>query len=391
MRKLTHFIDAYLRYTNNTEAPEKFHKWTAISTVAGALNRKCWVNIGRFPIYPSFYIVFVAPPGIATKSTTAAQGIALLRETKVINEYEGSLTSAGLWDELSDSERVIQFDKGAQQMCCLNVFASELGVLFTQKGEDLIDPLVDMWDGKPTLKHRTRGLGKMEIPRPYLNLLACTTPSWLANNAGLYAIDGGFFSRTVFVYADRKEKLIAYPESSSDSRELFEDLCEDLKQIGELKGEFQITDEARAYGEQWYAELWRNPPEHISSELFQGYRSRRQNHLHKTAMVVSAAQRTDLTITLEDMLEAEDLLISFEKDLAVVYHSVSVTKDTKHYQRVKKDVLAAGEQGVSKVSLFRALASVMTWQEYDLTIQSLVFAREVKLVQKGQDTILKKA
>ena len=200
MRKLSNWIEAYTLFTNNTEAPEKFHRWTAISTIAGALNRKCWVNIGRFPIYPSFYIVFVAPPGIATKSTTANQGIKLTRDSKVISVYEGSPSGAGLWDELKDAERIIQFDNKTVQMCCLNVFASELGVLFGQKGEDLIDPLVDMWDGKDSLSHRTRGLGKMEMARPYINLLACTTPSWLANNAGLYAIDGGFFSRTVIKF-----------------------------------------------------------------------------------------------------------------------------------------------------------------------------------------------
>ena len=50
MRKLSNWIEAYTAFTNNTEAPEKFHRWTAISTIAGALNRKCWVNIGRFPM-----------------------------------------------------------------------------------------------------------------------------------------------------------------------------------------------------------------------------------------------------------------------------------------------------------------------------------------------------
>ena len=391
MRKLKNWLAAYTQFTSNTEAPEKFHRWTAISTIAGALNRKCWLNLGRFPIYPSFYIVFVAPPGIATKSTTASRGIALLRETKVIAEYEGSLSSAGLWDEMKDSERIIQFDKGTQQMCCLNVFASELGVLFTQQAADLIDPLVDMWDGKPSLRHRTRGAGKMEIPRPYLNLLACTTPSWLANNANLYAIDGGFFSRTVFVYAEEKEKLIAYPEAAQDSEAMKADLCHDLSLIGELKGEFTMTEDARRYGEVWYSALYKDPPEHLKGELFQGYRSRRQNHLHKTAMVVSASVRADMVIDIDEMMEADDLLTSFEKDLAIVYQSVSVNKDTKNYQRIKKDVFAAGNGGLTKVTAFRLVSSLMTWADFDQAIQALDFAREIKMVQKQGDVFLIRA
>lgn len=391
MRKLSNWIEAYTAFTNNTEAPEKFHRWTAISTIAGALNRKCWVNIGRFPIYPSFYIVFVAPPGIATKSTTANQGIKLTRDAKAITVYEGSLSGAGLWDEMKDAERIIQFDNKTMQMCCLNVFASELGVLFGQKGEDLIDPLVDMWDGKDSLSHRTRGLGKMEMARPYINLLACTTPSWLANNAGLYAIDGGFFSRTVFVYADEKEKLIAYPEAVPDTERNYELLCHDLALIGEMRGEFTMTPAARAFGERWYTELYTNPPEHINGELFQGYRSRRQNHLHKAAMVVSASCRSDMVIDLDEMLEADDMLCAFEKDLSTVYQSVSVTKDTKNYQRLKKDIINAGGQGITKVVLFRMVSSIMTWQEFDMSLSALSFAREIKMTQKGDDIILKKA
>lgn len=391
MRKLSNWIEAYTLFTNNTEAPEKFHRWTAISTIAGALNRKCWVNIGRFPIYPSFYIVFVAPPGIATKSTTANQGIKLTRDSKVISVYEGSLSGAGLWDELKDAERIIQFDNKTMQMCCLNVFASELGVLFGQKGEDLIDPLVDMWDGKDSLSHRTRGLGKMEMARPYINLLACTTPSWLANNAGLYAIDGGFFSRTVFVYADEKEKLIAYPEAVPDMERNYEMLSHDLALIGEMRGEFKMTEDARAYGEEWYKNLYENPPEHIKGELFQGYRSRRQNHLHKAAMVVSASSRSDMVIDLEQMVEADDLLMAFEEDLSTVYQSVSVTKDTKNYQRLKKDIINSGANGITKVNLFRMVSSVMTWQEFDMSLSALVFAREIKMSQKADDVILKKA
>lgn len=384
MRKLENWIDTYTRFTKNTEAPYKFHQWTAVSTIAGALNRKCWVNIGRFPIYPSFYIVFVAPPGIATKSTTAKQGMELLDEANAINIFEGKLSFVGLFDELKDSERVITHDTGTMSMCAMQLFASELGVLMGN--DDLIDYFVDMWDGKPSVKYRTRSGGKLEIPRPHINMLACTTPSWLTKNAGLYAIDGGFFSRTIFVYASEKEQLIAYPDAVV-SEDIRKDLIADLEMIGNLVGEFKMTDEALAWGNIWYTETHKLTPPHLASPLFQAYLSRRQAHLHKVAMVVSASKKTDMIIDLEDMIEAEEMLLSYEKDLKIIYESVHTNEKTEAY-RVIKDYLKSQNERVKKTEVFQQLASAIAWQDFELAVQGLIFAREVKMSQSGNDVYL---
>lgn len=389
MRKLNNWIEAYLAFTENTEAPQRYHQWAAISTLAGAMNRKCWVNIGRFPIYPSLYVVFVAPPGIATKSTTAKQGMDLLETSKTVTIYDGALTYVGLFDELCDSERIVQFDKVTQQMCCLQVFASELGTLLNN-GEVMIDHLVDIWDGKPSLKYRTRGSGKLDIPRPYINLLACTTPSWLKKNAGMYAIDGGFFSRTIFVYAEKKDKLIAYPISRAEM-ELKDVLCEDLKVIGELRGEFTLSDEATAYGESWYEMTHTNPPECIASDLFGGYRSRRQAHLHKVAMAVAASKKDcDMIIRMEDLIEAEVYLEEYEKDLRMIYEGIMQNERTMAYKVVKDFLIGLKRRNLSmtKSNIFRELASQLPWQDFELAIQALQFAGEIGFKQKGNDVFI---
>ena len=60
-RSLENWLSAYVSYTDDTEAPREFHLWSAISAVAGALGRKCWIDMGTFTLYPAFYIIFVAP------------------------------------------------------------------------------------------------------------------------------------------------------------------------------------------------------------------------------------------------------------------------------------------------------------------------------------------
>ena len=62
------WISAYLKFTENTESPTSYHIWTAIACIAGALQRKCFMQWGLERIYPNMYIVLVGPAGRTRKS-----------------------------------------------------------------------------------------------------------------------------------------------------------------------------------------------------------------------------------------------------------------------------------------------------------------------------------
>lgn len=383
-RIFENWLDAYVEYTDNTEAPREFHKWTAISTVAGALGRKCFVRIGRFELQPSFYITFVAPPGVATKSTTAKQGMDFLELTSAIRMFRGSISWQALIDELKDGEGQVDMGNGRlHAMSCLQIFASELGVLLNGDHEgQMLDLLVDVWDGGPSFKRRTRSGGEIEISRPFLNMIACTTPTWLTNNGGKYAVDGGFFSRTIFIYAEKKAKLVAYPKDTDPTGKTRLDLVKDLKAMSKLKGEFVMTEEALAYGEIWYEDLYTAPPDHLKGENFQSYVSRRQAHLHKTAMVLSAVRSSEMVITIEDMVMADSLLCEAEQNLRLIYQAIVTSDKLQAYNLILKTVRSLS-QGITKQTLFRMMASSVTMNEFEAGLQAAAFAREIKLVQKG--------
>jgi len=63
-RNFSNFLSTYMEYSAFSEAPDRFHFWTAVSAIAGALQRKCWIDMGYFEFTQNFYIVFVAPPVI---------------------------------------------------------------------------------------------------------------------------------------------------------------------------------------------------------------------------------------------------------------------------------------------------------------------------------------
>ena len=385
-RRFDNWLEAFMEYSDNTEAPKHYRTWAAISAIGSAIGRKAWVNIGRFSVSPSFYIVFVAPPGVATKSTAAKLAMDLLEDGKIANIFAGSLTEQAIFDELEDGVGQVNIGNSLLEMTNLTMFASELGVLLNSSDTGLIDKFVDIWDNKATAERRTRSEGKKKIPRPCINLLGCTTPGWLQENSRTYSIDGGLFSRTIFLYSDKKEKLIAYPEETTTA-DYRKDLINDLSLIGKMKGEFTMTKEAKDFGEAWYQELFNDPPKHLKNELFGGYINRRQTHLHKTALVLSAATAQDYIITEEHMVLADALLIQAELGLAKIYSTVMSTEKTLAYKLIVQ-FAESFTNGISKNALFRMISAKCTLQDFENGLQAALFAGQVKLKDNGKDYII---
>jgi len=59
-RKLDNWIQSYLTYTANLEAPAEFHFWASVFAIGSALQGKCWFDMDLFTWRPNFYLVFVA-------------------------------------------------------------------------------------------------------------------------------------------------------------------------------------------------------------------------------------------------------------------------------------------------------------------------------------------
>jgi len=95
-RNYPDWIKGYMEFTEDSESPTSFSFWTAVWVVAGALQRRVWIDMRKFQWTPNFYIIFVGPPGIVAKSTCAAVGWSFL--SHLPNNHFGpeSLTWQGL-------------------------------------------------------------------------------------------------------------------------------------------------------------------------------------------------------------------------------------------------------------------------------------------------------
>lgn len=372
------WLKTYVHHQRHSEAPTAFHFWAGVSTIAGALRRKVWTDHRYYQYTPNFYILLVAPPGIATKSTTLRQGVDLLRKVRGISFGPQSLTWQALLDSMKQAESTIKLPNGTSMvMSCVHIAVSELGTFMRPENREYLDQLINLYDAQlGELSRKTLGAGETIIINPWLNLIACTTPSWIRDNFPEVLVGGGLASRILFVYADRKQQLVAYPEKLIKNEEFdLEERCliHDLKQIATISGPYILTPDAYEWGEEWYSRMHNGArPEHLSSERFAGYLSRKQAHFHKLAMVIAASERDERSLTSEDLRAAEHYVSALEANMGTVFNAIGVSQTAA----VSNEIIGR-IRNVKKVQykqLWQAVAGTIDGRVYKETIQNAIEA-----------------
>jgi len=343
MRNFPDWLAAYIEYAGFSEAPKRMHFWSAVSAIAGALRRRVWLNMGYYRWCVNHYIVFVAPPGIVSKSTTVAIAMDILRKVPGIAWGPDIVTWPALVTAFAASMESFTVEEDYHTQCALTLESSEFGNLVNPTDREMIDLLVTLWDSKQGgFSKVTKNSGSDKIENPFINLIACTTPAWIAGNFPEYVIGGGFTSRCLFVYTDQKEKLVAYPiyHIPPGMKETQARLAADLEHIAtNLVGPYVLSGEAREWGESWYQHHYSHPPAALQDEKFGGYLARKQTHLHKLAMIIAAATRDELVITAEDLQLANVQITDLEVDMPKVFARIGRSEDSIQAERLVQFVI----------------------------------------------------
>jgi hypothetical protein len=335
-RHYKNWIQAFIEYASFGEAPRHMYFWTGISTLAGVLRRKCWIDQAYFRWYPNFYVVLVAPPGIVSKSTTAGIGMDLLRAVPGVKFGPEIVTWQALATSFVNAAETFEYQGLHHTQSALTIESSEFGNLLNPQDKEMVDILVTLWDGKG-LRKETKHSGNDEIINPWINLIACTTPSWIAGNFPEYLIGGGLTSRMVFVYADAKEKYVAYPGDNvpKDLGEIKRKLVDDLEHITiNCVGEYCLSADAKIWGEQWYEHHYTHKPANLDDDRFGGYFARKQTHVHKLALVLAAACRDDTVIEVCDLELANTMVTDLEPDMAMVFSKIGKSDESFYADRI---------------------------------------------------------
>jgi hypothetical protein len=390
-RRLANWLASFSEYASFGEAPENTLFWTGVSTIAGALRRKVWIDMGYFKWVPNFYVILVADPGIISKSTTANIGMNLLRKVPGIKWGPEVVTWQSLVQGMAESrEEFVEPASGEFiSMSAITICSDEFGNLLNPQDREMVDIFVSLWDGKEgTFEKKTKSSGNDMIVNPWINIIACTTPAWISGNFPEYMIGGGFTSRCVFVYADKKRQFVAYPKRQIEAGvgtkaqlQLRDDLIHDLECISLMAGEMKLTEEAFLWGEMWYAQHWLEKHKHLDRDQFGGYLARKQTHIHKLAMILSASESNNCVVTQKHLEVASNLVSGLEPDMNRVFSRIGQNEITRLAAQLVEIINREGP--LIQGSLYQVVFRTASYNDFTEALASCVNAGHLSVSTSG--------
>lgn len=336
-RELGNWLSAYAEYSSESESPEDYHLWTGLSIIASAVRRNVSLDQGIYTLHPHMFVMLVGPPGKVGKSTAIRMGRRLLLGVDGINFGPDSVTREEL------IRQIAKVGQGKPQ-AAMTIHSTELSDLIEPSGVTMISFLTTIYDGDDRWKYATKGSGRDDIGKPSLNILAGTTPSWIADGLPSDIIGHGFIARVIFVYAEEPRYLKPFPRSPSKS--LTRKLVNDLDHISRLEGEFIWGKGSKKTYAQMYRILARTRPKDYRIE---GFHNRKKIHILKIAMLLSIAESDDLTIHTRDLDAAWSLLSTVERDMARAFSAVGSHEQASNIERILARITYEGAMTQSEI------------------------------------------
>lgn len=326
VRNFDNFVTKYLEYSDNKFAPKSFHLWSALSIIAGALERKVWLPWNATTThYPNLYVFLVANPGIG-KSSALDRAVDLLAGLGThdglspINIIAEQITEAKLIDSMLDSSKSYMDGSKLIQHCSGYYHASEASNAIKEVFGNPIPCFTSFYDCPRTFRKSTKKDGDVLVNNICFNMIAGCTFEFLGKLITDDNIMGGFASRIIYVpFREKMVREVKFQDGlgaveSAEQERMRLALQADLRDIYQMQGAFTAEPAyARAY-EKWFLEYEEyrqsNPSEKLQSLLV-----RRPTIMLKLGMILSASENSDRVLRLHHIDGAQKLIESVESQL----------------------------------------------------------------------------
>lgn len=388
-RNLPDWINGFMLLSANSEPPVLFRKWTAISTIASALQRKVRVDLGiSIKIYPNFYIVLVGPSATG-KSTIMEYSSDIIRQVPAIRLSAQATSLQALIKRMKETNLTDMDIESGRQIyhSSLTIFSKEFTVFLGYHNRELMASLCDWYDCGDRWTYDTIKRDKEEVVGVWVNLLAGTTPDSIQSSLPLESIGGGLTSRIIFVNEEKRDKLVIFPTATASELQLQQMLTNDLEQIALMSGIFRFTEDAMKFYADWCYKAAKEPP--FADKKFDGYCGRRRRHLNALAMVCSASRSSALVITSDDFQRAADLLNEVEVKMGSIFRGIGRSDASS---LINDAIIFFQNSAVPDVPLFqfaRRFEGDMDKVMMDRVLTTLESMHYIKLIRKpGLDSVI---
>lgn len=312
------FLSDYRDFCSGLEVPPSYNLFCSLSALSSMLGGRVWTFKGDYiKIYPNLYIVLVGGPGLG-KTTAMELSEKLLRHFKIPTSAE-SVTREKLIMDIDANKTILDFlpaDARDREVSPYTVFASELSEFLGAGGVGMISFLTTIFS-RDVFEVRTKNKGSTFIKRPYLNLIAGTTPDWITTYLKDDIISGGFSRRCLFILETARFGSNPLPKITPAMQAAWERCVARGDSIRKLSGEFKMSPEAEAFWITWYPTRFAKPDPNLV-----GYYETKDIQLLKVAMLLAVSEADTLILERRHLISGLELLSLVELNLSRVFQGI---------------------------------------------------------------------
>lgn len=375
-RKCKNWLTTYNEWVKpRIAAPESYIFWSGMFCLSAAIRRKVFIgkaSLGSWECFPHCYIILVGPPGFR-KNTSMGPAIELLQtisDAGLITKAPAFITKESLLDSIF---------KSGDSSVYLTV--EEFGDILLKSGPDMYEFLTSMFDAKKSVEQKTMTRAYEAAAKPCVNLLAGTTPQWIADKMPASVIGGGLASRIIFVFEDKAPTERIFFKGvvkSGNFTQLEKDLVADLGHIAtQLEGEFVVQDTVVDWLENWN----KNTRKKNLNPILAGYNARKITHILKIAQLFHISYSDELLITMPDIESAVYTVESTEKNLPRVFAGVGKNQYSLDVRDIFKFI--NDNPNVSRSRILREFENVGTVPQLEILIVGLQDMKQIEATHDG--------
>jgi len=237
-----------------SEAPQRFYWWSAAAALAATVRKNVFIDRGGvFRQYANIYVFIVGRSGIR-KGIPVSVGRILAEKADNTRIVTGRTSFQKMIQDLGKAKS-LENGKVLKEAHAL-IVSGELSSMLI-KDSDALNVLIDIFN---THEHEKEWINTLKstgidvLKSPCITLLAATNEELFPETVQNKDVNGGFIARTFIIYSSDAACINPLTRKNGNPPDL-DSLSEYLKDIKDVKGEFQWTNEAMIIYEQWYSDL----------------------------------------------------------------------------------------------------------------------------------------
>lgn len=371
------FVNYLLQVTENTESPQEYWRWAALSCLSVILRDNVYVEnpiLGK--VYPNMYIILYGGSGIRKGAPCQFVGklISSIGNTKFIN---GRSSMQAVVKELGMSYTT---GNGHMISGASGVMYSEELSSFAVSDPATIPLMVDLYDYHETWKSNLVSWSS-QLKNVCVSMLAGSNSDMFRAVYGEFAIRGGLLGRTLLINAEKSRKRISLFDMQNKGLYDLNPLVNHLRELTKVKGKIEANEDAIKEYNSWYYSI----PEEVMNDRI-GFGLRLGTHVLKIAIALSSARAGfDKRIEKCDIEEAIGLSSEVKKCYRSIIAGIGYSSESYQTSLVTLAIIKSPGNHITRKNLCQRLLGDVELDKLDKILNFLVQSGFVMELSKGNE------